>query len=110
MEEIKIVNAYQSKYNRCKDESIAFTLTFAQFKKLRTAKKCFYTKLPLTDKTFSLDRIDSSKGYIPGNVVACSTAFNSIKAVWENPTSPLTLANVTLACNTLKSLLEANHV
>jgi len=50
-------------------------------------RKCAYTGSPLkfgksrndADKTASLDRIDSSKGYIKGNVVWCHKRVNVLK-------------------------------
>lgn len=64
------------------------------------AKKCHYSGIELTPGArpgeqqkftdFSIDRIDSSKGYIPGNVVACCRAVNEMKSYLEsrgeNPT------------------------
>jgi hypothetical protein len=46
--------------------------------------KCHYTGLPLvleanSQKTISLDRIDSSRGYVPSNVVLCCTFVNLAK-------------------------------
>lgn len=45
---------------------------------------CVYSKLPLTLKphqltTISLDRIDSSKGYVNGNIQLVGTAINKMK-------------------------------
>lgn len=46
--------------------------------------KCFYTGRGMTceigkQETVSLDRVDSSRGYTPDNVVLCCTFFNSMK-------------------------------
>jgi hypothetical protein len=66
------------------DRNLPFDLSFSETKKLLTAKRCFFTKIELNeidqhpDKR-SFDRIDNSKGYINGNVVACTTAFNQRK-------------------------------
>jgi hypothetical protein len=46
-------------------------------------KKCFYTGLPFEetgDNSRSIDRIDSAKGYIEGNVVACTVGINGKKS------------------------------
>lgn len=61
---------------------LEFTLTFSQYKKLYETRKCFYTKKKIShkDHTFSLDRVDSSKGYTKGNVVACDKRLNELKS------------------------------
>lgn len=54
---------------------------------LKQERKCAYTGQLLTlgkhgndaSKTASLDRIDSSKGYIPGNVIWCHKKINILK-------------------------------
>lgn len=50
------------------------------------SRKCYYTGLDIyfnsyghKDRTASLDRIDSSKGYIEGNVVWCHKDINKMK-------------------------------
>lgn len=46
--------------------------------------KCYYTNRPLNinlgfPESISLDRIDSSKGYIKGNVCFCQKKVNTMK-------------------------------
>ena len=48
--------------------------------------RCFYTGIPFVIEPTkrgmrrpSLDRRDSSKGYVPGNAVLCLTAINYLK-------------------------------
>lgn len=44
--------------------------------------KCYYTHLPFKSDEFNspfVDRIDSSKGYIKGNVVICRAGINIMK-------------------------------
>lgn len=76
----KIIKVQQSAQGRGLD----FNLTFSEVKKLLNAKRCYYTATTLNDtekdpnqRTF--DRVDNTKGYINGNVVACSKEFNQIK-------------------------------
>jgi hypothetical protein len=79
---------------------IQFALTPTSIMNMLRAKKCHYSGIKLTPGArpgeqqkltdFSIDRIDSSKGYIPGNVVACCRAVNEMKSYLEsrgeNPT------------------------
>lgn len=79
-----------------------FNLTLSQLKKILSRKKCYYTNRPLTiyknfgegsgsgisDNHLTLDRIDCTKGYIAGNVVACSNFANQLKnKLLEEPNS-----------------------
>lgn len=72
-----------------------FNLTYADIDKLMSRKTCFYTGVRLhSDKHHphyrTIDRVDPSKGYVKGNVVACSHLSNQIKnRLFEEPTSNL---------------------
>lgn len=72
---------YKSARARGKD----FNLTLPDTRKLITAKRCGYTGILLTDErgkpnTRSIERVDGSKGYIKGNVVAVSNKANKLKS------------------------------
>jgi hypothetical protein len=55
---------------------------FEQFKKQNG--KCYYTNLELIPQkgwySISLDRLDSAKGYIKGNIVICCWVINNMKS------------------------------
>jgi len=60
--------------------------------------KCYYTGEPMTligyatDKSFAtVDRLDSTKGYVAGNVVFCRSIINKMK-------QDMTLPELKLAC------------
>lgn len=82
------------KAENAKKRGIEFNLTIASMKNLLSAKKCFYTGIGLTKSTgkedklklsdFTIDRIDGSKGYTKGNVVACCHAANQMKNQFES--------------------------
>ena len=75
----KLINIFQSS----QDRKLEFNLSFDYVKKLLEYKTCYYTNIPFTeDGNFarSFDRIDSDKGYIEGNVVACTIDINGKKA------------------------------
>lgn len=84
------------KAENAKKRGIEFNLTIASMKNLLTAKKCFYTGIALTKSTgkepngelrlsdATIDRIDVTKGYVSGNVVACCHAANQMKNQFES--------------------------
>jgi hypothetical protein len=73
----KLVQLKQSADSR----SIEFNLSFRTVKKLLSTKKCYYTGkiFGKANLARSIDRVDSSKGYIEGNVVACTVEINQKK-------------------------------
>jgi|SRR5437870_1513405 len=80
------------KSENAKKRGIEFTLSFTSMKNLMSSKRCYYTGLPLTKSDGSgemrlsdatIDRIDGSKGYVAGNVVACCHGANQMKGQFE---------------------------
>lgn len=93
-EDIYAAKKYLKQIERAKQKGFDFNLSLSEFKRIISRKTCFYTGVKMNkpigenSKDFhdlTLDRIDSSKGYITGNVVACTRAANNLKAIWENP-------------------------
>lgn len=68
-------------YNkRSKIEEINVTPEFLEDLYKEQNGLCYYTGLPFTETDRpSVDRIDSSKGYIQGNVVICKSSINFMK-------------------------------
>lgn len=71
---------------RCLQNSWKFELSYDYILYLlnKQDEKCFYTNIPITfkrydDAIFSLDRVDSSKGYTKDNTVICCWAINKMK-------------------------------
>lgn len=65
------------------DRKLEFNLTFQSVRKLLSYPTCFYTNRKFEeDGTYarSFDRVDSSKGYVEGNVVACTVDINGKKS------------------------------
>lgn len=94
MTDIRIAQLYLSKENNAKSRGIEFNLPFASFRNIMRAKRCYFSGVELTnprpgknnletDRT--VDRIDSTKGYVKGNCVACAYSVNSWKGYLENP-------------------------
>ena len=75
----KMINLQQSASSR----NIEYDLSFETVKYLMTRTHCYYTGVKFEDDgklAFSVDRVDSKKGYIEGNVVACTVDINSKKS------------------------------
>jgi hypothetical protein len=87
--DIKIAQWYINKFNSARDRGIDFSMSIVTLRNISLAKKCYFTGLPLDDKTRTIDRVDNKRGYVKGNVVACHTSFNSLKSLIENPINNL---------------------
>ena len=75
----KMINLQQSATSR----NIEFDLSFETVKHLMTRTHCYYTGVKFEDEgklAFSVDRVDSRKGYVEGNVVSCTVDINSKKS------------------------------
>lgn len=75
----KMIKIYQS----AADRKLEFNLSFESVKKLLNYQTCYYTNKKFEEEgpmSRSFDRIDSSKGYIEGNVVACTIDINGKKS------------------------------
>jgi hypothetical protein len=75
----KMIKIFQS----AQDRNLEFDLSFETVKRLLSYQKCYYTDKVFDEEgTFarSFDRIDSNKGYVEGNVVACTIDINSKKS------------------------------
>jgi len=66
---------YTQYRHRAKHKNRVFQLTLAQFEAIIT-KPCIYCG---SNTNVGIDRIDSGKGYIPGNVAPCCTMCNKMK-------------------------------
>jgi len=75
----KLLNIYQS----AMDRKLEFNLSFESVKTLLRFPTCYYTGRKFESEgpySRSIDRIDSSKGYIEGNVVSCTVDINGKKS------------------------------
>lgn len=74
----KLVNIHSSAQSR----NLEFDLSFEYVRKLLEYTTCFYTNVQFTEDgphARSFDRVDNDKGYVIGNVVACTTDINGKK-------------------------------
>lgn len=69
-----------------------FNLTLSDVRTLLKKKTCYYTGLKFTDEVNyqrTVDRVDNTKGYVKGNVVACTHIANQLKEMLvENKEAP----------------------
>lgn len=75
----KMLKIYQS----AQDRKLDFDLSFESVKKLLSYPTCYYTNRKFEDDgqfARSFDRVDSTKGYVEGNVVACTVDINGKKS------------------------------
>ncbi|WPJ20587.1 putative anti-sigma factor [Pseudomonas phage vB_PF_Y1-MI] len=92
--DMRIIAKLQSKQQNALGRGLDFNMTFQSMKNIMEAKKCFYTGVTLTDSPAgnkptdrTIERVDNEKGYIIGNVVACSYEANQVKAMFEGRSS-----------------------
>lgn len=99
MNDLQIAQSYQSKAAFCEKEGKEFGLSLLSYINIMRASKCKYTRAKIRrgakggDK-LTIDRIDNKKGYIKGNVVACSLAANRFKAFLEDPDRSLSIQDI----------------
>ena len=91
-----VAQYYVMKCETSRKRNILFELSLSEFKRIVRRKRCHYTGETLTrgDKharnAFTLDRVDSSKGYTKDNTVPCANWVNTLKnELFENKGSKL---------------------
>ena len=98
-DDLLIARRYMTKANNARQAEWDFTISFNEFKRLTQRKQCALSGMkfkeyrkgsrpghPDTDyNAWTLDRLDNTKGYIPGNVIPVVNCVNSFKGRLENP-------------------------
>lgn len=85
-----VARKYCVLHNSATKRNKSFDLTMQDVRNLLSRKTCAYTGVALTDEFVetgesvpptkrTIDRIDNTKGYVRGNVVAVSHAANTMK-------------------------------
>lgn len=83
--EIRIRQKLFSANRTCKEKNMEFNITLQDVLNLweKQNGKCFYTGVQMSqfrgDFGFSVDRVDSSRGYVLGNCVLAATVINRMK-------------------------------
>lgn len=112
MDDLKIAQKYVNKINNCKQSKTTFSLTFYEFKRLITSKRCKYTGVFLTSNhggnpqptDVTIDRVNNDIGYVTGNVVACCHGYNQFKGIIENPNNIISFKMLESALKVQKKL------
>lgn len=83
--EERVIAKWQSLQENAERRGKDFSLSLMSVANLLKTKRCYYTGRPITFfreegcEPASVDRVDNAKGYITGNVVACSSRVNAAK-------------------------------
>ena len=78
--EEQVINKFISLRASAKHRKLEFNLSLLSVRNLLRGERCFYTGKILSKEYKSVDRVDSSKGYVKGNVVLCDVRLNKLKA------------------------------
>jgi hypothetical protein len=114
--DLMMARKYKHKVDNAATRGIEFTLTFAQMRSIYTRTRCAYTGRPLTvsceqpqpPTDLTLERIDSTKGYVPGNCIAVCAVANNIKGIFEDPNTPLNVDDaINMFANISKMMQKA---
>lgn len=78
----EVIETFKRKKKNAQDRGLEFSLTLENIDRLKRVGFCYYSGESFSRKnySFSIERIDSTKGYIPGNVIPVATVVNQIKS------------------------------
>ena len=122
-----VAKFYINKVKKCAEKGCSFELSLLAVHNLLRAKRCYFTGIELTrppldelgyapkgyerkNTDVTLDRIDNSKGYIQGNVKACSLYANSLKAVFECPSNVYKFEHFTRMAKVLEKHIQGGDI
>ena len=78
--QLLVVTKYKNILKNAIDRHIDFNMSLDDIENLLNETKCYYTGVKFdNDNPMTFDRINHNKGYITGNVVACTHKVNSLK-------------------------------
>ena len=118
LDDATLCRLYINKASNANNDGHEFTLTFSEYKRVVKRKTCALSGITFSnykagDKSFTaltLDRLDNSKGYISGNVIAVCNGINTLKSQWENPVALMNEKIVAKVLKNLKRLRKAGFV
>ena len=79
--ETHVAKKYCAVRQSAERRGIEFNINLTTIRNILKSKRCYYTGVILNniqddDNQLTIDRVDNTKGYVIGNVVACSKKFN----------------------------------
>jgi hypothetical protein len=81
--DIDVATKFMSLKHSAQSRGIEFGLSLSRVRQLLNTRRCYFTRLPFEQEgpfARSIDRIDSSRGYVDDNVVACTIEINRRKS------------------------------
>lgn len=100
-----VAEYYIGKSRSAAERNINWAISLVSFRNMMRCTVCPYTGVLMTKPSLStprptditIDRIDNTKGYVPGNVMAISRMANNFKSIFENPKYPLDMGTASTA-------------
>lgn len=100
-----VAEYYIGKSRSASERNINWAISLVSFRNMMRCTVCPYTGVLMTKPSLStprhtditIDRIDNTKGYVPGNVMAISRMANNFKSIFENPKYPLDMGTASTA-------------
>lgn len=78
--QLKVAAKYTNIIRSAVKRQLDFNLEIADVEELVSQRRCFYTGVEFdAEHILTFDRVDRTKGYVQGNVVACTTQANALK-------------------------------
>lgn len=105
----KLINIHQS----AMDRKLEFNLTFESVRALLKFPTCYYTGKKFESEgqyARSIDRIDSAKGYIEGNVVSCTIDINGKKSNLSDDEIEILYTKIVLPKKKSESVFRVSNI
>lgn len=81
----KLAKKYTQLVSSAHDRGLSFDLSLAKLRRVLNAKRCYFTGIPLTDTTRTIDRLDSSIGYEDNNIYPCQLLVQVYTKTFPKP-------------------------
>ena len=82
--QVEVAIKYVHLYHSAKKRNLDFDLSIRDVAELLRRTHCFYTGVPFKSNDIhhrTIDRLNNRKGYVKGNVAACTHNANQVKAI-----------------------------